>query len=297
MGLVFSESYANMAENCAAATTHLLQHLQNERKVGKFHIGNTASSLLDGTGSVIYPPLQKSHSISRSYATFSIRPQIFALESNSVNFSLEVFRCKNRASGAGWLLSNDRTDDIIEIAYVRVVSDRLQEIADRHLAGKVFFSDWDKKRETALTLAAYMREKDIVEMDVIFMDRKAILNWLSDNGYPSDVLINEAKKIWRSGKKGKYDLGKIHRSNLQLNYSGRMPANQAETVVLSTNVGFSIASQWVAGRYLICQDNFEMIKVEERFPFHFDWLNHGHNLAAFSPNIPCSYLIRGRRST
>ena len=276
MGFDFSDAYCNMTENCSAATSYLLQYLENKNIIGKFCIGTTVNSVLDGTGSVIYSARHNNSFRSSSYAHFSLKPQVFATESKSTNFSLEVLKYKNMVSGGGWLLSSDRTDDIIEIVYVRTTSESLQMKADNYLSGKLFSSEWGKKRATALALAANMRKEDIVEMDVILMDRKSILEWFSANGYPPDVMINEAKKIRQSGKKGKYPLGGFNRYDVQLNYNGRMPVNQAETVTLSTNVGFAIVSKWVVGHYRICRNSSGEVAVEEVIPFHFDWEKHGH---------------------
>ena len=53
MGFDFSDAYCNMTENCSAATSYLLQYLENKNIIGKYYIGTTVNSVLDGTDSVI----------------------------------------------------------------------------------------------------------------------------------------------------------------------------------------------------------------------------------------------------
>ena len=277
MGLELLASYSNMTENCNEVMFRLLKHLEDKNAIGGFHLGTTVNSILDGTGTVIFSRDHGSFTgpYSLSCAHLSLKPQIFATESNSTNFSLEVFRYKNKVPGGGWLLSKDRTDDIIVIVYVRDVSENLQAKVDRYISGKVFSSYWKKKYTTALALADRMKTEDITEMDVVLLDRKSVIEGLSENGYPPHVLINEAKKVWKSGEKGKYPLVGFNRYDVQLSYNGRAPANQAETVALSTNIGFTINSKWVVGRYVVHRNENGSVQIEELVPFHFDWINHG----------------------
>lgn len=273
----FSDCYASFREATQQFMLYLFGMLYNQEILGDYSVEYEISRRLAGKAIRIFSKPRGVRVAGMSYAYCDSKPQLFAMNSRSVNYSLEVLKYAKKITDKGWLLNNEQEADIYVVSFVRSVSPTLQARVDRAISGMEFHGEWGKRYSSIMKTAELISKDDICEMEVVFIDRKSVLEWLAANGYQANELMDEAKALRQTVQKGKRELEGIRANDMQLSYTGIARGSQKEAVTLVSNVGFGLG-KWVVGRYSLRRDEEGYIQIKELCPFSFDWGRHGHGV-------------------